>query len=113
MELKTSFTVCTRVRICLCHETDENNQQDPVQSFYNPLQCQSPIYNLIFQVVSFPQVSPPQPYMHLSSLSYKCHVPHPTCYYSRLSPYTIGRGVRIMQHIINPYRTNVENRVSS
>ena len=34
--------------------------EDP--SYYYP-----PIYAWVFQVVSFPQVSPPKPYMHLSS----------------------------------------------
>jgi hypothetical protein len=38
--------------------------------------------------------------MHLSPLPYKCHMPHPTYYYSCHSSDTIGRGVRIMQHVI-------------
>ena len=101
MELKVSFTVCTRARICPCHETMELINKNPIQSFYNPLQCQSPIYKLVFQVVSFSQVSPPQPCMHLPPLSYKCSVPHPTYSYFCLSPNTVGRGVRIKQHIIN------------
>ena len=40
----------------------------------------SPIYTWAFQVVSFPQVSPPKPYIHLSS-------PH-TCYMFRPSHYS-------------------------
>jgi len=72
MELKGSFTVCTRACICFCHETDETNQQNPIQCFYNPLQYQSPIYNLVFQVASFPQVSPSKPCMHLSPIIATC-----------------------------------------
>ena len=59
MELKSSLTVCTRACICPCHETHETDKQNPIQSFYNPLQCQPPIYNLVFKVISFPQVSLP------------------------------------------------------
>ena len=48
----------------------------PIQLLEDPYQYYSPIYTWVFQVVSFPQVSPPKPCMHLFS-------PH-SCYMSSL-----------------------------
>jgi len=50
-----------------------------------PLQYYSPIYAWVFQVVSFPQVSPPKFCIRLSSLPYVLHVP-PISFFSIRSP---------------------------
>ena len=61
--------------------------EDP--SWYYP-----PIYAWVFQVVSFPQVSPPKPYIHLCS-PHTCYLPRPP-HSSRFDrPNNIGRGVQI------------------
>jgi hypothetical protein len=45
----------------------------------------SSIYAWIFQVATFPQVSPPKPCTHLSSTQYVLHV-LPNSFFSILSP---------------------------
>jgi hypothetical protein len=52
---------------CPCSEPDRPGPCPIISLFYDPFYCYPPIYVLVFQVVSFPQVSPPTPDMHLSS----------------------------------------------
>ena len=47
-----------------------NPVNTPIQLPEDPFYCYPPIYTLVFQVVSTPQVSPPKPCMHLSSPPY-------------------------------------------
>ena len=64
--------------------------EDP--SWYN-----TPIYAWVFQVVSFPQVSPPKPYIRLSSPPYLVHAP-PIPFFSIWSPEQYW--VRITDHYV-------------
>ena len=57
-------------------------------------------YAWVFQVVSFPQVSPPKPCIHLYSFPY-CYMPRPSHSSQFYHPNNIGCGVQIIQlHIM-------------
>jgi hypothetical protein len=55
-------------------EPDCSNLFLPIQPLEDPLYYYPPIYAWVFQVISFPKVSPLKPCMHLSSLPYVLYV---------------------------------------
>ena len=57
---------------CPCSEPDQSSPQS-TPLLKNPFKYNSPIYNQVFRVISFPQVSPPKPRMHLAP--YALHAP--------------------------------------
>jgi len=55
----------------------EADETSPYTSFPlpgDPSQYYPPIHHWVFQVISFPQISPPKPCIHLSSYPYVLHV---------------------------------------
>ena len=55
----------------------------------DPAQYYPPIYTWVSQVVSFPQVSPPNP-LYASPLPHTCHVPRPSHSSRSYHPHNIG-----------------------
>ena len=70
---------------CPCLEPDQSSPCFPSHF----LKIQLPIYVWIFQVVSFPQVSPPKLYIHLIS-PHTSYMPRPSHYFRFAHPNNIG-----------------------
>ena len=84
---------------CPHSESDRSGPSPNIQlpedtSYYYP-----PIYAWIFQVISFPQVSPPKPCIHLSSPPYVLHAP-PISFFSLWSPEQYWVGSTIIKLLI-------------
>ena len=62
---------------CPCSEPHRPSPCPIISLFYDPFYYYPPIYALVFQVVSFPQVSPPKPYI-APFLPYTCYLPCPS-----------------------------------
>ena len=73
-------------------------------SWYYP-----PIYAWVFQVVSFPRVPQPKPFMHLSSPPYVLYAPHPSNSSRFDSPSGTGWGVKLLTTFVG--RTVVSKEV--
>ena len=59
---------------CVCPEPNRSTPYPPpIPLLYNPFWWYPPIYSSVFQVVSFPQVSPLTPCIHLSCPPYVLH----------------------------------------
>jgi hypothetical protein len=74
MEPEGSSPYIQEPATCPCPEPDQFILRPPTQPLAGPFQYYPPIYAWVFQVVSFPQVSPLKPCMHLSSPPYVPHV---------------------------------------
>ena len=70
MELESSGAPAT----CPCPEPDQSCPY-PTPIPENPSYYYPPFYAWVFQVNSFPQVSTPKSFMHLSSPPYVLHAP--------------------------------------
>jgi len=73
---------------------DQSSPYSHIQRPEDPPKYYPPIYAWVFEVVSFPQVSLPKPFIHLSSRRYVLHV-LPISFFSIWSPEYIGWGVQI------------------
>ena len=63
----------------------------------DPSQYYPTIYAWVFQVVSFPHVSPPKPFIHLSHIRAMSRLSHSSRFYH---PNNIGLGVQIIKLLI-------------
>ena len=84
---------------CPCREIDRFSPCPHLPLPEDPPKDFPPIYAQVFQVVSFPQVSPPKPCIHLSSPSYTLHAP-PTSFFSILTLNNIRWEVQIIKLLI-------------
>ena len=67
MKARGSLTTLQRSATCPCSEQDQITTC-PQPTYWRFILTLSPIYAWVIQVVSFPQVSPPKPCMHISPI---------------------------------------------
>ena len=73
MEPKGSLPHSEEPFTCPYPEPYQSSQSIPL--FKDPFKYYQPIYAYVFQMVSFPQASPPKPYVNLSSFPFVLHAP--------------------------------------
>jgi hypothetical protein len=85
MEPESSLPHSQAPATCPYPEPAQSSPNTPIPSPEWSVLILSPIYAWVSPVVSFPQVSPPKPWTHLSSPPYVLHAP-PISFFSILSP---------------------------